>query len=45
MDKNKPQETEREQLERRFLAATGPERERLRKELERLGSREGTEKR
>lgn len=44
MDKKKPT-TEREELERRFLAATGPERERLRRELERLDSREGMEKR
>ena len=45
MDKTEKPATEREELERRFLAATGAERDRIRRELERLGSREETEKR
>jgi len=44
-EKNKKPTTERELLERRFQRATGAERERLRRELERLGSRDSAEKR
>jgi hypothetical protein len=45
MTEKKTQETEQQKLERRFLAATGSERERLRRQLERLGSRKGAETR